>query len=101
MADTRELPEQLSITDDFEIQEALTEFATRILLHPSECYLDDDIVQLENVIRAIVDRYNQWEALMAYRGYVSFCINQNRVPQGFEKFKKDLSLNYSESVRNI
>lgn len=58
---TRELPEQLSINEDYEIQEALTlDGVSRILLHPSKCYLNDDVVQIESVIEAIVDRYNNY-----------------------------------------
>lgn len=88
----RELPETLSLTEDYEIQEPIADCATRILLHPSKCYLNDDVVQLEEVIEMIVERYNQHEALLSYQEYVSLCINQNRVPQTFEVFKKDLSL---------
>jgi len=90
--DTRELPERLSITDDYEIQEALSEPGMmRILLHPSKCYLKDEIVQLENVIEAIINRYNQHESLSAYQRYMDYYIVQNKMPQPFEKFKKALS----------
>lgn len=59
--DIRKLPEQLSINESYEIQEALSELGMmRILLHPSKCYLNDDIVQLEDVIEAIIDRYNNY-----------------------------------------
>lgn len=91
--ETRELPEKLNVTDGYEIQEALSKLGMmRILLHPAKCYLNDDVIQLESIIETIVDRYNQHEALLAYQGYVNFCITQNRVPMMFEEFKKDLSL---------
>ncbi len=55
----RELPEQLSINKDYEIQEALTlDGVSRILLSPSKCYLNDGVVELESVIEALIDRYN-------------------------------------------
>lgn len=56
----RELPDKLSINSDFEITESLTlDGVERILLSPSKCYLNDDIVQLEAVIEEIVKRYNE------------------------------------------
>ena len=55
----RELPKQLTVTESYEIGELLTsDGVTRILLAPSECYLNDEIVQLEAVIDEIVKRYN-------------------------------------------
>lgn len=55
----RELPEQLNVNDDYEITESLTlDGVERVLLSPSKCYLNDDIVQLEDVIHEIVKRYN-------------------------------------------
>ena len=55
----RQLPFQLNVNDDYEITETLTGGGIeRILLSPSKCYLNDDIVQLEDVIHEIVRRYN-------------------------------------------
>ena len=55
----RELPLQLNVNNDYEITEPLTlDGVERILLSPSKCYLNDDIVQLEDVIHEIVRRYN-------------------------------------------
>lgn len=57
----RELPFELHITDDYEISEFLTvDGCERILLSPSKCYLNDDVVQLEAVIEEIVRRYNEY-----------------------------------------
>lgn len=57
--EAKRLPKQLSINEDYEIQEALIlDGVARILLHPSKYYLNDDVVQLESVIEALVDRYN-------------------------------------------
>lgn len=59
MPKLRQLPIELVITDDYEIGESLTlDGVTRILLSPSKCYLDDDVVQLVDVIHEIVRRYN-------------------------------------------
>ena len=55
------MPEELVLTDGYEIGEYVGDgevTATRILLSPSECYLNDEIVQLEDVIHEIVRRYN-------------------------------------------
>jgi len=55
----RELPLQLTVTEGHEIGEFLTyDGVTRIMLSPSKCYLNDDVVQLEAVIDEIVKRYN-------------------------------------------
>ena len=59
IVENRELPKSLTVTEDHEIGEFLTlDGVTRILLSPSKCYLDDDIVRLEAVIDEIVKRYN-------------------------------------------
>lgn len=56
----RDLPDKLFINSDYEITELLTlDGVERILLSPSKCYLNDDIVQLEEVIEEIVKRYNE------------------------------------------
>ena len=55
----RNLPETLNVNIDYEITETLTlDGVERILLSPSKCYLNDDVVQLEDVIHEIVRRYN-------------------------------------------
>ena len=55
----RNLPNKLNVNKDYEITETLTlDGVERILLSPSKCYLNDDIVQLELVIDEIAKRYN-------------------------------------------
>lgn len=57
---SQELPRYLTVTNDYEIGEHLAcDGMTRILLSPSKCYLDDDVVQLKALIDEIVKRYNK------------------------------------------
>ena len=84
----RKLPEILTINEDYEIQEWLNKSCARILLSPSSCYLDDDIVCLEEVIRAIVQRYNEHDVLLAYTGYVDACKKVGKRPKHYRDFRK-------------
>jgi len=54
------LDTELVITDDYAIAENLKGNGSvqRILLEPSQCYLNDNVVQLEDLIHEIVRRYN-------------------------------------------
>ena len=58
----RQYPEKLILDiNDYTIGEYIGDSevnAIRVLLSPSECYLNDTIVQLEDVIHEIVRRYN-------------------------------------------
>ena len=52
-------PDKLRVSDDYDITETLAgDGIQRILLSPSKCYLNDDVVQLEDIIHEIVRRYN-------------------------------------------
>ena len=56
-----ELPIKLNINENFEITESLSlNGVERVLLEPSKCYLNDNIVQLERIIKAMVYRYNKY-----------------------------------------
>lgn len=84
----RSLPEKLIVTEDYGIGEALTESCVRILLGASTCYLDDDDVCLEDVIEAVVARYNEHSCLLAYTGYVESCNKVGKRPQHYPDFRR-------------
>lgn len=82
----RELPLQLTVTPDHEIGEFLTcDGVTRILLSPSGCYLNDDVVQLEVVIDEIVKRYNGFKPSLlqihhqSKKDYTSEMVSQHEI----------------------
>lgn len=64
-----ELPEKLVVTDDFGIGLEDAARATKVLMSPSDCYLEckdglyvsgDGVkINLKEIIRALVDRYNR------------------------------------------
>lgn len=63
-----ELPKELVVTEAYEIGENIGDGKTnavRILLEPPKCYLRDELVQLEGIVKELVRRYNQlvpkWE----------------------------------------
>jgi len=51
----------LTVTDKYEIGEFLSaDGVIRILLSPSQCYLNDDEIQLEAIIDELVNRYKDY-----------------------------------------
>ena len=95
----RELPNQLCINTDYEITEVLTlDGVERILLSPSKCYLEDDVVQLEEVIKAIVDRYNEHDVLLSYTAYVDACNKVGKKPHHYRKFR--VHPMFEDNIRN-
>lgn len=82
----RELPCQLRANEDHEIVELLTcDGVERILLSPSKCYLNDDVVQLEAVIDEIVKRYNGFKSTLlqihhqSKKDYTSIMVSQHEI----------------------